>query len=173
MTEFEKIKGRCHIDSDTGCWHWRGGTSKGVPRIYATDYTLGEKTVQTGIRAVWHAITGEPIPDGWRVFHTRCTNQDCLNPAHLDCGPTADWGKQVAKSGQWKGQSARIKANRAIGRKKSKVTPELLTLIQGSNQTGLELSSQLGIGRSVISKAKRGQLVSIVSVGNPFAGLGA
>lgn len=181
MTELDRIKGRCHIDEITGCWEWRGSTTASngglthTPRAWTTDYTLDPtgqtKTVQTGNRAAWHAHTGQPIPQGHRVYKNKlCANGLCVNPAHLACGTDEQWGKAVAKKGIWKNSARRIKANRATGRKNSHVTPEILAYIQSSEKTGVALAAELGIKPSVVSNARRGRMKSIQSR-NPFAGL--
>ena len=182
MTDLERIRNRCHIDSITGCWEWRGSTSASndgltlSPRVYATDYTRNAegtiKTVQTGNRAAWHASTLEPIPEGYRVYRSKCCfNGLCVNPDHLACGTMEQWGKNVAKKGIWKNVPNRIQANRAIGRKSSHVTPEIFKLIQSSPKTGTQLGIELGINQSVISRARRGYIKSISVLANPFAGL--
>ena len=177
----EAIKARCHINELSDCWEWRGATSASnggltqTPRIWGVDYTREPagtlKTVQTGNRAAWHAHTGKPIPKGHRVYKNRlCSNGLCVNPAHLACGTDSQLGEVVAKKGIWKNSSRRIKANRATGRKSAHVTPETLAIIQSSEKTGLALAVELGIGTSVISRARRGEMKSL-QAGNPFAGL--
>jgi len=167
-----KIKGGCHIDDLTGCWHWRGAMSQNkYPRISAPDHTRGGGMfTQTGARAVWHAHTGKAIPEGHRVYHKGCSTNTCINPAHLACGPTGDWGKQVATHGNWRGQPARIKANRAIGRKRSAVTPAIAAEIVHSSETGVALAKRLQIKQSVISRVRRGNHMA-TRPNNPFAGL--
>lgn len=177
----EDIKGRCHIDEITECWVWRGATSDKIggsaliPRVYGPNFTRdptgNTKTVQTGNRAVWHALTGKPIPAGYRVFkRVICTNSLCLNPDHLRCGTAKQWGQSMATKGTWKGQAARISANRAIGRSLSVITDEIAAEIRNSDETGLAISKRIGISESVISRTRNMKLKSEF-VGNPFAGL--
>ncbi len=182
MTPLQRIKSRCRVDSITGCWIWTGATSKSnggttvQPRIHCEDYTRDAsgktKTVQSGNHAAWHAFTGKPIPAGHRVFKTACcTDGMCVNPAHLQCGTTTEWGSSLTSKGIWKGQATRIRANRAIGRTRSHVTPAMAAEILKSNETGLQLAARLQIGDSVVSRVRRGQLPSIHQINNPFAGL--
>lgn len=172
----QRILDRCRIDPDTGCWIWSGAISAGhYPRVWAPDHTRlsGRMCTQAGTRGVWHAHTGRPIPQGWRVYHAHCADQLCLNPAHLRCGPTADWGKTVAQHGIWKRQRTRIEANRAIGRARSHVTPELAAEILASHETGAALAARLGIGPGVISKVRTGGMRchALNAANNPFAAL--
>jgi len=166
------IRGKCHVDDITGCWVWRLGLSEGrYPRVYAMDYTKGCMRVQTGQRAVWHAATEQPIPEGKLIYRVTCTNVLCLNPMHMACGTKEEWGQHLADSGQWKGIPDRIAANRAIGRKRSIITPELLREIKSSPETGMALSRRTGISQPVISRARRGEMTSVEQVVNPFAQL--
>lgn len=178
----QKIKDRCRIDSITGCWLWTGavamsnGGATKQARIHTEDYTQDEtgntKRVQPGNRAAWHALTGKPIPAGHRVFKTAdCNDTLCVNPAHMQCGTTNDWGNSLASKGVWKGQAARIRANRAIGRTRSNVTPSVAAEILNSNETGQQLSARLQLGPTVVSRVRRGQMRSIQQINNPFAGL--
>ncbi len=181
MSDIERILGRCVADDETGCWLWRGavvasnGGTMLAPRIWAADYSLdqsgGTKTVQTGNRAAWHASRLAPIPAGNRVFKGPvCSNPMCVNPEHLRCGTTAQWGESVAAKGDWKRQSTRVNANRATGRARSAITPAIALELRTSTETGRAFSKRTGIAESVISKAKRGQMKSI-QAGNPFLGL--
>lgn len=164
------IKARCRIDGD--CWLWTGALSKGWPRIWAPDYTLhgGALSTQTGRRAAWHLKTGQPIPSGWRVFGT-CTARNCVNPAHMVCEPVADQGAKVAASGRLKGVITRITANRATGRKRSHLSPELIETIRLSNETGLALERKLGVSRSSISRVRTRKTLAFDAVGGLFTGL--
>jgi hypothetical protein len=168
----QSIKDRCRIDADTGCWHWSGAKAQGkYPRIHAPDYSDGgTMRVQTGLRAAWQASTGKAIPTGHRVYHRDCSNHTCVNPAHIACGPTADWGKQVAKTGAWKNQPKRIIANRATGRKRSLVTPSAAHYIATSSSTGRALALELGLSNALVSRVRRSKHMASHAA-NPFAGL--
>lgn len=154
----EKVRERCYIDEDTGCWLWRGAVSQGKwPRVYAPDHSQEGSPLktQTGRRAVWHLFTGKAIPNGWRVYGT-CTEDACLNPQHMKCGPTSELGSFIAKSGEWKGVPARIKANRLIARTRAKVTPDMVSEINQSNEKGLDLAQRLNVSDTLVSRVRRG-----------------
>ena len=175
ITNFmERIKGRCRIDDCTGCWIWCGALVEGYPRVYAPNFTRnvdGKPGVQNGTRAMWHVSSGKPIPKGYRVYHAKCTNALCINPDHLQCGPSAHVGIRIKTAGIFRDQPARIQANRQLGRARSKVTPELARYIASSSKSGEALANELNLGRTIISRVRRGTLVSVLAIGNPFSGL--
>lgn len=169
--KLEDLKGRCRIEG--GCWIWAGSVTKqGIPRVWAPDFTLhgGEKRAQTGRRAMWHVKTKKPIPEGWRVFGT-CGEAACINPAHAICEPVADRGKRVAEAGDLKGSVRRIMANRAIGRLRSGMTPDLVNEINRSPESGQALARRLSISPQVVSKVRTGKLLCLQPVGGLFTGL--
>jgi len=168
----DDIKDRCHIDDD-GHWIWKGALSEGKwPRIYAPDHTKegSPMVTQTGRRAVWHVSTGKPIPNSWRVFGT-CEVDCCLNPKHMKCGSTQEWGAQVSKAGIHSGSVRRSVAGRQAGRKCSVLTPETYQEIIGSNETGLALAARLGVSKQTVSKARNGLIVCFEPAGGLFSGL--
>lgn len=153
----DDIKARCHINDD-GCWVWKGALSeKKWPRVWAPDHSKPGSPMrsQPGRRAVWNVKTGKPIPEGHRVYGT-CECDQCLNPAHSKCGPTADLGKHIQATGKYKGSAKRIAANRATGRTRAKTTPEMLAEIRSSDLPGTVLSEELKVSRQIISKARKG-----------------
>lgn len=170
MKTLEEIKGRCFITED-GHWLWRGALRPdGRANIYAPNYTSGKMEVQAGPRAVWHCHTEEPIPPGWRAFGT-CEEKACCNPEHTNCTSNADFGAYLSRDGALKGQTNRILANRAINRKRAKLTPEVIAHIQASTLTGLALARELKLSPASVSKARRGQTVVYQAGGGFFLGL--
>ena len=165
MKTLEEIRGRCVVTED-GHWLWRGALrADGRACIWAPDFTRGGMQTQAGPRAVWHAHTGKPIPPHWRVYGT-CGEQTCCNPAHVKCSSETDYGKWLTSVGLFKGKTRRILANRAIGRARSKLTPELIQEIQSSTETGVALSLRLGLRTTLISRVKRGETKAHQAVGS-------
>lgn len=167
----DDIKDRCHIDDD-GHWIWKGALSDGRPRIWAPDHTKPGSPMasQTGRRAVWHVSTGQAIPRRWRVFGT-CELGNCLNPKHMECGTTTEWGEQLRSSGAYKGSMSRQSAARKTGRARSVLTHETLQEILASNETGRALAARLNVSEQTVSKARHGRLVCFDAVGGLFSGL--
>lgn len=73
------LRERCHVDADTGCWHWRGGWSgNGVPsaRIPAAP---GVSLPLGHVIAV--LVTGD-LPKPGIVWAWTCETRQCGCPAH-------------------------------------------------------------------------------------------
>ncbi len=167
------VKDRCVIDG--GHWLWTGAVSAGLPNVYAPDYTRDPKGVmvsQRGARAIWHLTSRKPVPDGYRVFRS-CDEPMCVNPANVECIACQEWGRQVADSGRWKNNMARIIANRRTGQKRSKLSHEKVHLILASDKSGRQLAEELGSSRSSISRVRAGHPVAFTPIAGIFAGLGA
>lgn len=170
MRSVEEIKGRCVV-TDDGHWLWKGALRPdGRPNIYAPDYRYGgEMRTQNGYRAVWNCLHQRAVPTGYRVFGI-CGEPTCCNPAHIRCASETDFGLWLRKQGLYKGKTARILANRAIGRARTVLTPEIVHHIQASTKKGYELADELGISKSTVSKVRRGEHTSFPPAGM-FSGL--
>lgn len=173
MKSLSEVKGRCRI-TDTGCWIWTGAATLERPNVTAPDYTrhAGKQVSQTGRRAVYHLMHRKPIPEGYRLFSIpECKESRCVNPAHAECLPTAEKGRRRRESGEWRGSVKRITSVRRVSRTKTRLTPELVRLIQQSDKTIQQLSRELGINRTTVSKTRRGLLMCFEPVGGMFTGL--
>ena len=173
MKTLEEIRGRCFITED-GHWLWRGAVSaSGRPNIHAPNYTKGPDVMgpQCGTRAVWHCHTLAPIPKGWRAYGI-CSEKACCNPDHIRCTSQRAYGAWVRRSGKLKGDLRRTLMNRATGRARSVLVPEVMERILTSKATGVVLAKELGISETTVSKARRGgRVYGMVASGGMFAGL--
>ena len=61
-----------HHEADSECWHWHGGTSKGVPRYQGKDALVYAHIRSNGV-----------IGKGLRPVNT-CGNKLCVNPEHAE-----------------------------------------------------------------------------------------
>lgn len=125
-------------------------------------------TSQPGRRAAYHLKTGKPLPTGWRVFAT-CNERTCI--AHFGAGPMRIVGAQIAKLGRHQHSIAHKVANRAIGRARSKLDPDMIREIQQSNETGKALAARYRIGQTLVSKVRCHGSPSHQPVGGLFSGL--
>lgn len=77
----QKVKDRCHIDPDTGCWIWQGPTSGdgrggGYARMSLSGHTVA-------VHRVMFINEHGFVPLKKQIDHT-CRNRLCCNPDHLE-----------------------------------------------------------------------------------------
>jgi hypothetical protein len=193
MKTLKDVEGRCRMvegSEATPCWIWTGAMSGSLPRIYGPDFTATKRqlkkklqgvrsaaeraaiteahelvvTSQPGRRTVWHMKTRKALPKKWRVYGT-CESLMCVNPEHQKAGPAIDVGAQTVKTGRFKNSMKRILANRAIGRKRSHLTPELIVEIKTSSESGLAIAKRLNLGRGIVSRVRVHGATSHQSIG--------
>jgi len=171
----DEVKGACRVDDETGCWEWTGAVDRGLPKVYAPDFTRagGDMRVQVGRRALWHIVHGAPLPRGWRVYAWpgRCTSSTCMNPEHTKAGTTAQWGRDRARSDQLKGNVRVLTHLRRLGQQRSALSHEAYVEVIASDETGAALARRLKVSESTVSKARRGRLVCFQPLGGLFSGL--
>lgn len=170
--KLSELRDRCEIEDRH--WIWTGATSGGGPHIWAPDFTKfedGRKVCQRGPRAIWHIKTKKPIPAGHRVYRT-CKEPMCINPAHIECIPTAEWGRRLRESGEWRGDLRIIARNRKTSRGRSPMTPQKVEAILASPEKGhRELARELGVPHGAVARVRSGEFTSLTPVGSVFAGL--
>lgn len=174
MRTLTEVKGRCRVN-EHGCWLWQGGmTNQGtMPNIYGPDYSrkAGGMSYQSGPRAVWHMKTRGPIADGYKVYRT-CCDGHCVNPAHLECIAVSEWGARKKATGEWRGVTARVVANRKSSRARSWVQDaSILALAANTVGPAREVAQQFGLSRSMVDKLRRGEHTAFTPVGSVFSGL--
>jgi len=167
MRTIEDLRQRCVIDESDpdACWIFA------PTRIYAPTHK-GSDTLKAmePRRASWVLKHGMKIKDGSCAFST-CGDPKCVNPDHIRAASPAVWGEHVAKTGALKGRPAKIAANRAIGRQRSRLTPEQVQEAMTSPETGKALAVRWGVSETTVSKARRGGAMAYASQTNPWAAL--
>lgn len=148
----EDLKARCVVDDVTGCWKWRMAVSGGAAMVYLP--ALGK--TRTGLFAAL-ILSGRALKPGQRAFGT-CGTQFCVCPAHVKALTSAQWGKGVAASGAWKGNPARVVANRATAKTRpgTVLTEGLAQEIRASAGTGREIARRFGISDKQVSRIRCG-----------------
>lgn len=130
-----------------GCWEWPLSVNK------STGYGQFNST-PTVVRAA-HRISYEllrgSIPDGFQVCHG-CDNRSCFNPRHLFLGTHEDNMRDMVT----KGRSDKTVKARGIEHPNAKLTPELVNDIRASSATSTEWANKLGVCKSTIKRARRG-----------------
>jgi hypothetical protein len=75
----QKIKSRVAVESDSGCWIWRGTVNASG---YGCFYNPATQADGLAHRLSYEAIVG-PISDGLTLDHL-CRQTRCVNPDHLE-----------------------------------------------------------------------------------------
>lgn len=165
MHTLEAMKGRCVINAHD-CWVWTGASaySKGdglglTSRVWLPlkEHPAGG-TLTTAHRAAW-LLSGRPLPNGHVVWHSKCTDPLCINPAHCSSGTRQEMHKAIAASDRLKG-----KTNRKIANAKNRlamVTPvETVRKAEGMFRDGLlqkDVRAALGLSGNTARLIRLGQ----------------
>lgn len=150
------IHGRCVVDSDTGCWHFRTARGRPMPRDKVHRLWVWGEGAKPLTRAVWAFHTGYPVPKGLVVSRV-CESYDCANPAHLRCWRKSDEGQHLRSTGRFKGRANRIAANTNNAKPQAKLTHELAQWARESGQPIVAAAHGLGVVPSVVGNIRRGK----------------
>lgn len=169
----ERIKGRCRVCDETGCWVWSGGVFQNgngdrYPKIWSP--MLGKS--MPGRRAVWLAM-GNTIPPG-HLVHSTCFNPLCVNPDHIACATKKEAGAIISKSGHMRGRVKRQLATRRIGRQRSKLTAEMIAQIMADERSCAKVAADFGISKQLVHRVRRGDTLAwlpLPTMGGLFSGL--
>lgn len=142
----DDLKGRCWVDDDTGCWHWRGAVdTNGIPSMW-----LPELRRRTSLGVVAAVLTTGAAPLPGQMWHCTCTTRYCANPAHRTCG-TRSSQMLAARMTRNPLQRARISAGK---RANGKLTDKQRAEIAGSDEVLRVLSDRYGISISHAQKLR-------------------
>lgn len=97
MTILERLEKYRKINSETGCWEWRGmKTNKGYG-------SMGIRAKGSHVHKLVHRIAYEyyvgKIPENIFVCH-HCDNPPCFNPIHLFLGTQSDNLQDALRKGR-------------------------------------------------------------------------
>jgi hypothetical protein len=140
----EDLRARCYVDEDTGCWHWRGGTSRKsdghkVPACWFDG--ASRQCVRVSI-----LLSNRRISKGWRCW-AKCWNWDCCSPDHATMAGNSGFMAALLKAGRLDGPKKAAVMLR-IRRETSKFTHEQVAEIRASGISAAELAERHGINRS-------------------------
>ena len=152
----ESLKSRCWVDDSCGCWVWKLPRQAGSPSV-TVRLPDGSSKRFLGRSAAMYVKTGVATGRERRAIPTKdCATEHCMNPDHSRFTTLEGWGKWIAESGQFKGSAARMKANRAINIRRSKLTREQAEEVRNSDEKGIDLAAKFNCDPSIISAIRRG-----------------
>lgn len=127
------------------CWEWQGcRNAKGYGHISKPS----SNSVLKAHRLSWELHHGV-IPAGLVVRH-QCDNPSCVNPAHLELGTPAQNSADMVDRG-------RCPDRRGSKNPNAKLTAEQVELILTSKESVRVLAQSLPVGKSTVSKVRRGE----------------
>lgn len=167
----DDLRGRCVIDEECGCWHFRGARGQVMrrdrtPQVFV--HLIGKIPVT---RASW-CLSGREMPPSGRLVYRVCESYDCANPEHLRSGTRRQQGRHLASSGKaW--TAAKAAANAVMARARRIVTPELAEWIAESPQGAREVAHAVGVHHNHVNvirrKAREAPIVNTVFAWRPGA----
>jgi hypothetical protein len=146
----EDLRGRCFIDSDTQCWHWRLAMSQGSPRVHVR-CPDGKSVVMRGRRAALFLSLGADAHVGqyaWNRAH--CHSPDCVNPGHAKHGSRKQWGADMRKRGTFTNLPSKVRAARATSAARRKLTDEQAAAVLASTDSIAVTAARFGVSRIVV-----------------------
>lgn len=129
------------VDKSGNCWLWTGATFD--ERGYGV-FTLRRRAVRAH-RFIWHAVSGQNIPDGMVVRH-RCDNPRCVNPEHLELGTQQE---NVAD------RQARDRTARGEVNGNSKLTSSQVLAIRSDLRGARPVAKCFCVSRSIVQKIRQ------------------
>lgn len=146
----DDLRGRCHIDTDTDCWIWRGATTHGRPSLWLP--ALGART-SSGV-AICVLVTGAK-PAAGVIWHVRCASPLCCNPEHRNRRGTRSTQMLAAKITRCPATRAKIAKTKASD---SSYNATVIAAIRESVGTLEQVAEQFGCSPSYASRVRRGEL---------------
>ena len=100
MKSIGEMLSSCYVDTETGCWQWRGGHShnSGYHEFPVCKAPVnGVLRMMTAQRAAWILSGKRPGAVVWRSV---CSANDCINPAHCKTGTRDEMYADIKASGR-------------------------------------------------------------------------
>lgn len=145
------------------CWEWDGGTQSNNPVVYD-----GGK-IRT-VRRVMLRLAGKEIPTG-QYATTKCGNARCINPAHITTSSAREIALAAADRGAYRSIKRRAQIAFVMRSKHAKINASIAREILMSDDKTQEIAARYGVGKTLVSRIKRG--VAWVDYSSPWSGLGA
>lgn len=164
MITLDQIRERC-IEVGN-CWEWQGGTSNGLPKIYVPGKD-GKRGGHTPARRYVMKLMGTKLEQG-QLVSPKCGNSLCIAPHHAVISNRSEVALRMHANGFSKTAAFRAKIG-AIGRARSKLTPEIVQEMRLSGLTTRAAGKKYGISQYSAWRIMSGNAWKDYS--SPFAGL--
>ena len=165
MTTIARLKDRCVIDDETGCWNYNGHKAKSDHTQSLWLPALG-KTLSLGA-AVGYLTTGKQNSPG-KCWAPMCGNRYCGNPKHRKHVSMSELPGILASHGLYQSPTTALK----ISRKRcatSKWSDAQIEAVRSAEGPEVAIAKAHGMSQSHVNRIRSGK--ARVLAGNPFAGL--
>lgn len=142
----EDLRQRCHIDGETGCWHWRLCINQGSPNVWLQPPGRDTRVRARGRRAALWLARGKDLQQGCVAIARGCTALDCVNPKHAMAASKAEFVRHV-----WASRPPQVLE------RSRKLDAATVTAIRASSESDLTWARRLGIGRPTVESARKGK----------------
>lgn len=153
------IQARCDEVGD--CWIWRGALSHGIqPAI-----SINRRS--TNVRRFVADLLGRQTKG---LYVTACCGEPlCVAPDHLRVVTRSQLNTMAAERTGYGKNIARAAKLAQASRRRARLSPELVQMIRESDLSDAQLAKQLGVAKSTVNNARRGD--TWLDYTNPFAQL--
>lgn len=142
----DTIYGRCDEVGD--CWIWRGACSHKAPAINIGGMSTSVRRFIAG------TLQGKSIKG--RYVTVCCGEPLCVAPDHLRVVTRSQLNTMAARRTGYGQNLARAAKLAQARRRRARLSPELVQMIRESDLSDAQLAKQLGVAKSTINDARRG-----------------
>lgn len=153
------IQARCDEVGD--CWIWKGAYSHKAPAINIGGRSTNVRRFITG------TLQGKSIKG--RYVTVCCGDLKCVAPDHLRVVNRSQLNKQIADITGYAHSVTRSVRLAEARRRQARLSPEQVELIRQSSLSNAVLARQLGVAKSTVNDARRGDTWRDYT--NPFSQL--
>lgn len=140
------IQARCVEVGD--CWIWKGAYSHKAPAI-----NIGGKSTNVR-RFITGTLQGKSIKG--RYVTVCCGDLKCVAPDHLRVVNRSQLNKQIADITGYANSVTRSVRLAEARRRQARLSPDQVELIRQSSLSSAVLARQLGVAKSTVNDARRG-----------------
>lgn len=146
------LRQRCHVDADTGCWHWRGSCGE----LGAMVHLSGGQRPINGRRAAL-ILAGVPVAGKWTRAKACCHSFDCVAPGHAIAETRLEWRRAGVAKGRFGGN---VEGLRRVALSQRRLTLEQAEAIRAdaAGMSQRQLGAKYGVSQSTVGGILAGRI---------------
>lgn len=157
VRSLEGIRSRCVIDTETGCWLWRGAFSikrggHATPRVWLAK----DRRSEVAGRAAW-LLSGRKLKPSEVVWRSVCTDTRCINPEHAKAGTRTQMHAAFVADGRLRGtKRALVNAKNCAKQLLSVETVRRAEAMFAAGAMQKDVRRELGISQGPAARIRKG-----------------